>query len=439
MRWEWRWWHERICKVGGPSRFGERNYLQSASTCKTSRGLRRRHRSCRNLCLIWKNKAPLSWFEYSKLCKKSDGSLKKNFLSEEYSNGSDWKRFLFRWRTDDNTEEGKRNRDDSKRELLTCMWRRARKEELWGVWWRWWVVEVASKVQKLLEDWLSSSSSRGSLGQVTRGMRQRLGRSSYQSWVWTRIMNGLWKQTMAQGGLACDLSVLKITKNNTRAIWSFPRSENMRTSGNVGNLPHLRCWRTGKRTLTEPLESLRPTEMCFFTQSIHFDHFWTRLYNKALTSLTRDSPRCRLPRVEILPVPMKRDEVSSKAEISAIRFSFCAKVVENRIEKKKTRRRKKRQTSSFILLRRSLLSRRSLSRVPRVWALLLPSPATWPSTIKHDIATILIGFWKHLWVNQIEHWLATSSHCRCASFSDTALLRASCLRWEWFHWISTPG
>ena len=171
----------------------------------------------------------------------------------------------------------------------------------------------------------------------------------------------------------------------------------MTTSVNVGNLPHLRCWRTGKRTLTEPLESLRPTEMFFFTQSIHFDHFWTRLYNKALTSLTRDSPRCRLPRVEIFPVPMKRDEVSSKAEISAIRFSFCAKVVENRIEKKKTRRRKKRQTSSFILLRRSLLSRRSLSRVPRVWALLLPSPATWPSTIKHDIATILIGFWKYKW------------------------------------------
>ena len=109
----------------------------------------------------------------------------------------------------------------------------------------------------------------------------------------------------------------------------------MRISGNVGNLPHLRCWRTGKRTLTEPLESLRPTEMSCFTQSIHFDHFWTRLYSEALTSLTRDSPRCRLPRVEIFPVPMKRDEVSSKAEISAIRFSFCAKVVQNRIEKRK--------------------------------------------------------------------------------------------------------
>ena len=119
----------------------------------------------------------------------------------------------------------------------------------------------------------------------------------------------------------------------------------MRISGNVGNLPHLRCWRTGKRTLTEPLESLRPTEMCFFTQSIHFDHFWTRLYNKALTSLTRDSPRCRLPRVEIFPVPMKRDEVSSKAEISAIRFSFCAKVVENRIEENK----KKKEEANLLL------------------------------------------------------------------------------------------
>ena len=126
---------EDMCKVGRAfRRFGEREIsitYKSASTCKTSRGLRRRHRSCRNLCLIWKNKAPLSWFEYSKLCKKSDGSLKKNFLFGEYSNGSDWKRFLFRWWTDDNTEEGKssRNRDYSKHESSTCLWRRTWKEE----------------------------------------------------------------------------------------------------------------------------------------------------------------------------------------------------------------------------------------------------------------------------------------------------------------------
>jgi len=169
VRWEWRWWHERICKVGGPSRFGERNYLQSASTCKTSRGLRRRHRSCRNLCLIWKNKAPLSWFEYSKLCKKSDGSLKKNFLFENIQ-----------------TEAIEKGSFSGGGQMTTQ--RRARQRSLERDGNSWHVCEEglggsrgsfwASEVQKLLEDWLSSSSSRGSLGQVTRGIRHRLGRSS---------------------------------------------------------------------------------------------------------------------------------------------------------------------------------------------------------------------------------------------------------------------
>ena len=58
-------------------------------------------------------------------------------------------------------------------------------------------------------------------------------------------------------------------------------------------------------------------------------------------------------------------------------------------------------TSSFILLRRSLLSRRSLSRVPRVWALLLPSPATW---IYQQISTVI-------WTNMnsdLKMWILNS-------------------------------
>ena len=113
-----------------------------------------------------------------------------NFLFWEYSNWSDWKRFLFRWRIDDNIEEGNssRNRDYLRRELLTCLWRRTWKEdteEAFGAsseghkFFR----LYPSEVQKLLEDWLSSSSSWVSLGQVTRGIRQRLARSSYRSWL----------------------------------------------------------------------------------------------------------------------------------------------------------------------------------------------------------------------------------------------------------------
>ena len=74
------------------------------------------------------------------------------------------------------TTQRSRNRDYVRRELLTCLGRREEAEEALVK-----VVQVASNVQKLFEDWLSSSSSRGSLGQVTRGIRQRLGRSSYAS------------------------------------------------------------------------------------------------------------------------------------------------------------------------------------------------------------------------------------------------------------------
>ena len=116
-------------------------------------------------------------------------------------------------------------------------------------------------------------------------------------------------------------------------MWNSPHSEIMTKSGNVGNVRnHLVC-RAGGLVRGR---WLNPWRVCvqlkcdsFLNQFIFlntFGHRW--LYNKALTSLTRDSPRCRLPRVEIFPVPMKRDEVSSKAEISAIRFSFCAKVFE---------------------------------------------------------------------------------------------------------------
>ena len=174
VRWEWRWWHERICKVGGPSRFGERNYLQSASTCKTSRGLRRRHRSCRNLCLIWKNKAPLSWFEYSKLCKKSDGSLKKNFLFENIQTEA-IEKGSFSGGGQMTTQRRVRQRS-LETGIVDTFVKKSLEGGSRGSFW-------ASEVQKLLEDWLSSSSSWVSLGQVTRGIRQRPARSSCASWV----------------------------------------------------------------------------------------------------------------------------------------------------------------------------------------------------------------------------------------------------------------
>ena len=102
--------------------------------------------------------------------------------------------------------------------------------------------------------------------------------------------------------------------------------------------------------LTEPQESRRPTEMSFLLKKF----FSTLLDREALTSLTRDSPRCKLPRVEIFPVPVKRDEVSSNAEISAIRFSFWKG--RTRIEHwNKSVKRKKTRIGKTTMHRKSIL------------------------------------------------------------------------------------
>ena len=150
VKWEEGWRRAKI----GKSQALKVQRPASSGVKHIERQFRRRHRSYGlKVWEVWgKNKAPLSSFEYSKPHEKV------------------WKRFPVR------ICKLKRlkkvcfqvvDRDDDREET-----ERQESDKVFGEVWR-------RHSQKLFEDWLSSSSSWVSRGQVTRGTRQRVATSSW--------------------------------------------------------------------------------------------------------------------------------------------------------------------------------------------------------------------------------------------------------------------